>query len=89
MLASQAGSKDLSAHGIVNSGTVHWNLGTEPLYENTIANGLGTITAGGALMLPVPLAIGVVADTSGLVPALALLLLQPLVILVVALLVSD
>lgn len=49
MLASQASSKDLSAHGIVNSGSVHWNLGAEPLYENTIANGLGTITAGGAL----------------------------------------
>ena len=44
------------------------------------------LTAGGALMLPVPILLGVVADTVGLREALALLLLQPVAVLWAALL---
>ena len=44
------------------------------------------LTAGGALMLPVPLLLGLVADGPGLAFALGLLLLQPLGLLAAALL---
>ena len=48
-MGNNASSQTLSHHGILNSGTVHWNFGAEPLYEETIRRGLGTMTQGGAL----------------------------------------
>lgn len=48
-MGTNASSQTLSPHGILNSGTIHWNLRAEPLYEATIRRGLGTVTSGGAL----------------------------------------
>jgi hypothetical protein len=38
----------LERHGIVNPGTVYWNLSVEALYEAAVANQDGMIAAGGA-----------------------------------------
>ncbi len=41
----------LEGHGITNAKSVHWNLSAAPLYEATMAAGLGQISAGGALVV--------------------------------------
>lgn len=42
--------KTLKAQGIVNTGPVHWNLGTAALYEAAIRRGEGHIARGGPLV---------------------------------------
>jgi phosphoenolpyruvate carboxykinase (ATP) len=41
----------LKNHGIVNARAEHWNLDAAPLYEATLARGLGSLSAGGALVV--------------------------------------
>jgi phosphoenolpyruvate carboxykinase (ATP) len=41
----------LKNHGIVNTRSEHWNLDAAPLYEATLARGLGHISSGGALVV--------------------------------------
>ena len=41
----------LESHGITNAKSVHWNLSAAPLYEATMAAGLGHVSAGGALVV--------------------------------------
>jgi phosphoenolpyruvate carboxykinase (ATP) len=41
----------LKNHGIINARGEHWNLDAAPLYEATLARGLGQISAGGALVV--------------------------------------
>lgn len=41
----------LKNHGIANARAEHWNLDAAPLYEATLARGLGSISAGGALVV--------------------------------------
>ena len=48
-MGTQGKTNGLSSHGVINSGTVNWNLGAEALYEATIQKGLGVMTKGGAL----------------------------------------
>lgn len=42
---------DLSNHGVFNIRTEHWNLTAAPLYEATLAGGLGRVSADGALVV--------------------------------------
>ena len=48
-MASQGSNYSLQNHGVFNNGGELWNLGAEALYEETVRQGLGTITKGGAL----------------------------------------
>ncbi|WP_259781316.1 phosphoenolpyruvate carboxykinase [Aestuariispira ectoiniformans] len=48
-MVSQGSTFGISDQGIVNHDAVHWNLGPEALYEETVRRGLGTVTHGGAL----------------------------------------
>ena len=48
-MASQGSTYGLQNHGVFNEGDVLWNQGAEALYEETVRQGLGTITKGGAL----------------------------------------
>jgi phosphoenolpyruvate carboxykinase (ATP) len=41
----------LKNHGIVNARAEHWNLDAAPLYEATLARGLGRLSEGGALVV--------------------------------------
>ena len=41
----------IDRQGLKNTGTVYWNLGTEALYEATLARGDGVIAQGGALVV--------------------------------------
>jgi phosphoenolpyruvate carboxykinase (ATP) len=41
----------LKNHGIVNVRAEHWNLDAAPLYEATLARGLGRLSEGGALVV--------------------------------------
>jgi len=41
----------LKNHGIVNARAEHWNLDAAPLYEATLARGLGSLSVGGALVV--------------------------------------
>ncbi len=47
--AGPAGQGDLTAHGLFNPGTIHWNLSAPALYQEAIQRGEGVVTAGGAL----------------------------------------
>jgi phosphoenolpyruvate carboxykinase (ATP) len=44
-------SHDLKNHNIDSDQTIHWNYGTELLYEHTIKADLGVISKGGALVV--------------------------------------
>lgn len=48
-MAAQGSNYGIENHGVTNNTNVNWNFGTEALYEDTIAKGLGTLTKGGAL----------------------------------------
>lgn len=48
---SQNSKFGLDNHGVLNAAATHWNQGAERLYEDTVRQGLGTISEGGALVV--------------------------------------
>ena len=50
-MSNGSGPVGLDAHGITTSGTIHWNLTTEEIYEHALRRGEGEISAGGPLLV--------------------------------------